>query len=140
MSWCNDYCHRKWTWQHKFTTWTRLFALYTVLMPLEKLWIQLFFLQLWANSKADWVLQPWLGNQCRRKKTEFKPVNLCLKTDLVSHPACVEGLGKYIQCVEAKYGMIFKTSFLVWFVQFLKKKTNYKSKFSWLPLLFKQFF
>ena len=27
----------------------------------------------------------------------FKPVKLNLKPDLVSHPACVEGLGKYIK-------------------------------------------
>ena len=30
--------------------------------------------------------------------------------------------------------------FLVWLVQFLKKKTKHKSKFSWLALLFKPFF
>ena len=26
------------------------------------LWIQLFSLQLWVNSRTDWVLQPWWGN------------------------------------------------------------------------------
>ena len=25
-------------------------------------WIQLFSFQLWVNSRADWVLQPWWGN------------------------------------------------------------------------------
>ena len=46
--------------------------------------------------------------------------------------------------VEAIYGIIFKTCFLVWFAQFLKKKKtptkNNKSKFSWLALLFIPFF
>ena len=30
------------------------------------------------------------------KKPEFKPVKLCLKTDLVSYPVRAEGLGKYV--------------------------------------------
>ena len=30
-----------------------------------------------------------------REKSEFKPVKLCLKIDLVSYPARAEGLGKY---------------------------------------------
>ena len=34
----------------------------------------------------------------------------------------------------------FKTFFLVWLVQFLKKKKRDKSKFSWLAQLFKHFF
>ena len=46
----------------------------------------------------------------------------------------------YIYNAVPKYGMIF----IVWLVQFLKKKkTNKKHnkfKFSWLPLLFKHFF
>ena len=29
---------------------------------LGKVWIQLFSLQLWVNSRADWVLQPEWGN------------------------------------------------------------------------------
>ena len=32
------------------------------LIPLGKVWIQLFSLQLWVNSRADWFLQPWWGN------------------------------------------------------------------------------
>ena len=39
------------------------------LIPLGKEWIQLFSLQLWVNSMADWVLQHWWGNQSRRRKT-----------------------------------------------------------------------
>ena len=32
-------------------------------------WIQLFSLQLWVNSRTDWVLQRWWGNYSRRRKT-----------------------------------------------------------------------
>ena len=56
--WCNGYCRRKWTWRHEFKSWMRLIALRIALIPLGKVWIQLFSLQLWAG----WVLQPWLGN------------------------------------------------------------------------------
>ena len=45
----------------------------------------------------------------------------------------------YIPDAEAKYEIIFKTFFLVWLVQFWKKKRD-KSKFSWLSLLFKDLF
>ena len=60
--WCNGYRHRKWTQRHEFKSWTRLIAFHIALIPLGKVWIQLFSLQLWVNSTADWVLQPWWGN------------------------------------------------------------------------------
>ena len=41
---------------------------------------------------------------------------------------------------ESKYGIIFKTLFLIGLVQFLKKKKRYKSKFSWLVLSYLFFF
>ena len=41
-----------WDWLHFHIT----------LIPLGKVWIQLFSLQLWVNSRADWFLQPWGGN------------------------------------------------------------------------------
>ena len=53
---------RKWTRQHEFKSWMRLISFYIALIPLGKVWIQLFSLQLWVNSWADWVLQPWWGN------------------------------------------------------------------------------
>ena len=31
-----------------------------------------------------------------KENSKFKPVKLCLKINIVSHPACVKGLGKYI--------------------------------------------
>ena len=39
-----------------------LIAFHIALIPLGKVWIQLFSLQLWVNSRADKVLQPWWGN------------------------------------------------------------------------------
>ena len=60
--WCNGYRRRKWIRWHEFKSWTRLIAFHIALIPLGKVWIQLFSLQLWVNSRADWVLQPWWGN------------------------------------------------------------------------------
>ena len=61
-AWCNGYRRRKWTRWHEFKSWTRLIAFHIALISLGKVWIQLFSLQLWVNSRADYVLQPWLGN------------------------------------------------------------------------------
>ena len=60
--WCNGYRRRKWTRRHEFKSWTRLIAFHIALIPLGKVWIQLFSLQLWVNSRADKVFQPWWGN------------------------------------------------------------------------------
>ena len=60
--WCNGYRRRKWTQRHEFKSWTRLIAFHIALIPLGKVWIQLFSLQQWVKSRADWVLQPWWGN------------------------------------------------------------------------------
>ena len=60
--WCNGYRRRKWTRWHEFKSWTRLIAFHIALIPLGKVWIQLFSLQLWVNSRADCALQPWWGN------------------------------------------------------------------------------
>ena len=51
--WCNGYRRRKWTWRHEFKSWTWLIAFHITLIPLGKVWIQIFSLQLWVNSKAD---------------------------------------------------------------------------------------
>ena len=51
--WCNGYCRRKWTRRHEFKSWTRQIAFHIALIPLGKVWIQLFSLQLWVNSRAD---------------------------------------------------------------------------------------
>ena len=50
---CNGYRRRKWTRRHEFKSWTRLIAFHIALIPLGKVWIQIFPLQLWVNSRAD---------------------------------------------------------------------------------------
>ena len=40
--WCNGYYRRKWTRRHEFKSWTRLIAYHIALIPLGKVWIQLF--------------------------------------------------------------------------------------------------
>ena len=57
-----------------------------------KVWIQLFSHQLWVNSRIDCILWLCPGNRSRKRKTQFKPVKLCLRTDLVLHPVYPEGL------------------------------------------------
>ena len=51
--WCNCYRRRNWTRRLEFKSWTRLIAFHIALIPLGKVWIQLFSLQLWVNSRAD---------------------------------------------------------------------------------------
>ena len=51
--WCNGYRRRNWTRWHEFKSWPRLIAFHIALIPLGKVWIQLFSLQLWVNSRAD---------------------------------------------------------------------------------------
>ena len=43
----------KWTRRLEFKSWTRLIAFHIALIPLGKVWIQLFSLQLWVNSRTD---------------------------------------------------------------------------------------
>ena len=47
--WCNGYRRRKWTRRHEFKSWARLIAFHIALIPLGKVWIQLFSLQLWVK-------------------------------------------------------------------------------------------
>ena len=51
--WCNGYRRRIWTQRHEFKSWTWLIAFHIALILLGKVWIQLFSLQLWVNSRAD---------------------------------------------------------------------------------------
>ena len=51
--WCNGYRRRKWTRRHEFKSWTSLIAFHIALIPLGKVWIQLFSLQLWVNRRTD---------------------------------------------------------------------------------------
>ena len=52
-TWCNGYRRKNWTRRHEFKSWTWLIAFHIALIPLGKVWIQLFSLQLWVNSRAD---------------------------------------------------------------------------------------
>ena len=60
--WCNAYRPRRCTRRLEFKSWTRLIACHIALILLGKVWIQLFSLQLWVNSRADYALQLWWGN------------------------------------------------------------------------------
>ena len=51
--WCSRYRRRKWTRRHESKSWTWLIAFHIALIPLGKVWIQLFSLQLWVNSRTD---------------------------------------------------------------------------------------
>ena len=51
--WCNGYRRWKWTRPHEFKTWTRVITFHIVLILLGKVWIQLFSLQIWVNSRVD---------------------------------------------------------------------------------------
>ena len=51
--WCNGYRRRMWTRRHEFKSWTNLITFHIALIPLGKVWIQLFSLQLGVNSRAD---------------------------------------------------------------------------------------
>ena len=51
--WWNGYRRRKWTLRHEFKSCTRLIAFHIALIPFGKVWIHLFSLQLWVNSRAD---------------------------------------------------------------------------------------
>ena len=51
--WCNGNRRRKWTRPYEFKSWTRLMAFHIALIPLGKVWIQLFSLPLWVNSRAE---------------------------------------------------------------------------------------
>ena len=92
--WCNGYRRRKWTRRHEFKSWSRLIAFHIALIPLGKVWIQLFSLQLRVNSRTDWFFS--LGEATSLENSEFK---LRLKIDLVSYPARAEGLVNMIRGV-----------------------------------------
>ena len=51
--WCNGYRRRIWTRRHEFKSWTSLIAFHIALIPLGMVWIQIFSLKLWVNSRAD---------------------------------------------------------------------------------------
>ena len=91
--WCNGYRRRKWTRWHEFKSWTWLIAFHLALIPVGKEWIRLFSLQLWVNSRVDWISSALMQPRVSEKEnSEFKPVKLRLKNDLMSYPVQAEGL------------------------------------------------
>ena len=48
--------HWKCTQWPEFKSWMELFSFHIVLIPLGKVWIQLFFPHKWENSKSDRAL------------------------------------------------------------------------------------
>ena len=86
--WCNVYR------RHEFKSPTRLVAFHIALIPLGKVWIQLFSPQLWINSRVDYSSALVRQLVYEKENSEFKAVKLRLKIDLVSYPARTEGLGK----------------------------------------------
>ena len=77
----------RWIRRPKFKTWMRLITFHIVLIHLKKVWIQLFSLQLWINSKTDWIFEILVRQPVLEKEnTEFKTVKFRLRIDLVSHP------------------------------------------------------
>ena len=79
------------------------------LISLGMMWIYLFSFQLWEIIRADCVFYHWYDNQSRRRKTEFKPVEHSVKSNLASYPAFAEELGKYI--VLLKIGLVSDPAF-----------------------------
>ena len=71
-----------------------LVAFPVALIPLGKLWIQLFSLQLWRNSRIHWVIFSGACTQSRWKKTLISNLlnSKQKKNDLVSPPLRSEGL------------------------------------------------
>ena len=59
-------------------------------MPFGKAWIYLFSLQLWVNTKRDWVFS--LGNTTNQEKenTEIKLGLHFLKNDVVFYHEIIE--------------------------------------------------
>ena len=77
--WYNGYRRRKWTRRHEFKSWTKLIAFHIALIPLGKVWIKLFSLQLWVNSRTALLRQLVY----EKENSEFKPVKLRLKINLI---------------------------------------------------------
>ena len=60
----------------------RLFWFHIALMPLGKVWIQLFSLQLWVNSRADWIFNLDMTTSQEDRKLWFQTCKLLPKLTL----------------------------------------------------------
>ena len=71
--WYNGYRRWKWTRQHEFNSCTRLIAFHIALIPLGKVWIQLFSLQLLVKSRTNWFF-------CLDEATSIREGKLWIQT------------------------------------------------------------
>ena len=60
-----------------------------------KVLIQLFSLQLWMNSRADWLFNFGMATRLEEEKLRNQTCKTLPKTHLVSRSARVEGLGTH---------------------------------------------
>ena len=76
---CNGYRRKKWTRRDVFKSWTWLIAFHIALIPLGKVWIQLFSLQLWVNSRTDWFFSLGEATSLGERKLWFETCYTPLK-------------------------------------------------------------
>ena len=73
--------------------WMRLIAFHIALIPLGKVWIQLFSLQLWVGQTGLFSLGKATSLEGKLNSNLLN----CFKIDLVSYPALAEGLVNMIK-------------------------------------------
>ena len=92
--WHNVYHRRKWIRRPEFESCN---PFHLALISSGKEYIQLFFLQLWVNRRAGWVLCSWYGNRSRRRETLYwNLLNSAKKLTLYHLLFVAKGLGKYV--------------------------------------------
>ena len=106
--WCNGYCHWKWK---LFKSCTRPFAFRLALIPLGKVCIQLFSIE--VNSRTDQVLQPWCGNWSRRKTLNSNLLNCAWKNWPCVLSCSYRGLDKYIYIFNSSFSFSQKCIFQI---------------------------
>ena len=81
-TWCNGYRRWKWTRQHEFKSWTRLIAFHIALIPLGKVWIQLFSLQLTSHKQKNSRSEDDVYTSAWDSKRWYKVSNFGLKAEI----------------------------------------------------------
>ena len=98
----NCYHYRTWNWWSEFKSWMRLLVFHISLMLLCKVWIHLYALQLWVNSRANWVLVTVYGNQSRRRKI-LNSNKLCSAKKVLHLAHTQKELGKHTATLYASF-------------------------------------
>ena len=73
-TWCNGYRRRKWTRWHEFKSWTWLIAFNIALIPLRKVWIQLFSLLQWVNSEKKYYIHSFIQLTNKRNSRNMQHI------------------------------------------------------------------